>query len=311
LLPGADRAVTPEAPTVSATREATIVVTGATGHQGGAVARHLLRGGWRVRALTRDPTSARARALAALGAEVVRGDMGDPASLRPVFAGAHGAYSVQNPMIGGLEAEVRQGRTVADVASEAGVRHLVYGSAAPGVPGTGVGPWETKLRIEEHMRGLGLPLTVLRPMAFMELMTDRVYYPVVSTWHVMPRLMGAARPVGWLCADDLGAVAARAFAEPERFVGRDLRLAGDVRSIAECRALYRAALGRAPRRVPMPVWLFERIVGTDLTTMWRWLRANEIDLDPGPTRAIRPEAVSVEAWLRAQTASLAAMRGPR
>ena len=287
---------------MTATRGAPIVVTGATGHQGGAVARHLLKDGWRVRALTRDPTSAKARALAALGAEVVRGDMGDPASLRPVFAGAHGAYSVQNPMIGGLEAEVRQGTTVADAAREAGVRHLVYGSAAPGVPGTGVGPWESKLRVEEHTRGLGLPLTVLRPMAFMELMTDRVYYPPVSTWHVMPKLMGAARPVGWLCADDLGAIAARAFAEPERFVGRDLRLASDVRSIAECRALYRAAFGRPPRRVPMPAWLFARVVGPDLPAMWRWLGAHEIDLDTGPTRAIHPEALTVEEWLRTQKA---------
>src|SRR5687767_8990182 len=111
-----------------------IVVTGATGHQGGAVARHLLRAGWRVRALTRDPTSGKARALAALGAEVAKGDMGDPASLRPVFAGAYGVYSVQNPMISGLEAEVRQGKNVADVASEVGVAHLVYGSAGTGEP---------------------------------------------------------------------------------------------------------------------------------------------------------------------------------
>ena len=72
---------------MTATRQETIVVTGATGRQGGAVSRRLLADGWRVRALTRDPASAKARALAALGADVVRGDMGDPATLRPVFAG--------------------------------------------------------------------------------------------------------------------------------------------------------------------------------------------------------------------------------
>jgi uncharacterized protein YbjT (DUF2867 family) len=287
-----------EEPTVPATRQETIVVTGATGHQGGAVARHLLEAGWRVRALTRDPTSAKARALAARGAEVVRGDMGEAASLRPVFAGAYGAYSVQNPMIGGLDAEVRQGQTVGDVAREAGVHHVVYGSAGVGAAGTGVGSWESKLQIEAHLRALGLPLTVLRPMALMELMTDRVYYPPVSTWHVMPKLMGEARPVGWVCADDVGAIAAAAFAQPAAFVGRDLRLASDVQSIAACRALYRAVWGRAPRRVPMPVRLFARVVGHDLPTMWSWLGSHEIDLDPGPTRAILPTAQSVEAWLR-------------
>ena len=82
----------------------TILVTGATGHLGGAVARHLLAGGWHVRALTRDATSAKARALGSLGAQVVQGDMGDIASLRPVVDGVYGVFSVQNPMISGLEA---------------------------------------------------------------------------------------------------------------------------------------------------------------------------------------------------------------
>lgn len=98
-----------------------IVVTGATGLQGGAVARQLLEDGWHVRGLTRDADSKQAQALAALGAEVVQGDMGEAASLRPVFEGAYGVYSVQNPFIGGPEAEVRQGKNVADVADDVGV----------------------------------------------------------------------------------------------------------------------------------------------------------------------------------------------
>ncbi len=174
---------------MAAAGRGTIVVTGATGLQGRAVTRHLLQDGWHVRGLTRDAASARARALAALGAEVVRADMGEGTSLRPAFAGADGVYSVQNPFIGGPEAEVRQGTNVADAAKEAGVRHLVYGSAGTGQAGTGIPSWETKLRVEAHMRALGLPLTVLRPMAFMELMTDKKFFPVVSCrgYHAHPR----------------------------------------------------------------------------------------------------------------------------
>lgn len=281
----------------------TIVVTGATGHQGGAVTRHLLKDGWHVRALTRNRSSERARALENLGAEVLQGDMDDPASLQPVFAGAYGVYSVQNPMISGMEAEIQQGKNVADVALQAGVQHLVYGSAGVGMKGTGIGSWESKLQVEDHIHQLGLPLTILRPMALMELMTDRVYYPAVSTWHVMPKLMGASRDVGWLAADDLGAIAARVFAQPDRFIGQDLHLASDIRTIDQSREIYRAVMGRAPRRFPMPVWLFERIVGTDLTTMWRWLRTHEIDLGTGSTHEVHPEAMSVETWLRRQKAA--------
>lgn len=283
-----------------------VVVTGATGLQGGAVAHHLLKEGWHVRALTRNTASPQAQALAALGAEVVQGHMEDPASLQPCFAGAYAVYSVQNPFIGGPEAEVMQGKNVADVAKASGVQHLVYGSAGTGRKGTGILAWETKLQIEEHMKALALPLTILRPMAFMELMTEKKFFPAVGTWHVMPRLMGLARPLPWICVDDLGAIVARAFAAPERFVGKELALASDVRSLSECRAIYREVMGKDPPRFPMPSWLFRRFgfVGRDLTTMWRWLRTGEVELDTAPTRAIYPDAHTVHTWLSSRQATL-------
>jgi hypothetical protein len=94
----------------------------------------------------------------------------------------------------------------------------------------------------------------------MELMTDKGFYPPVSTWSLMPRLMGPDRPIGWICLDDLAAIAARAFAEPDRFVGADLGLASDVQSIAQCRQTWIDVNGRSPRRFPRTVreWLYQR-----------------------------------------------------
>jgi uncharacterized protein YbjT (DUF2867 family) len=266
------------------------------------VSRQLLEEGWRVRALTRNPSSKPAHALAALGAEVVQGDMEEPGSLQPLFAGAYGAYSVQNPFIGGPEAEVRQGKNVADVARQVGVQHLVYGSAGTGQRGTGIPSWETKLQVEEHMKALDLPLTILRPMAFMELMTHKKFFPQAAVWHVMPTLMGWSRAVAWLSTEDLGAITARVFAEPHEFVGQDLALASDVQSLAQCREIYREVMGRSPQRFPLPVWLFKRFgfVGKDLTTMWNWLRAAQIDLDTTQARAIHPAALNVREWLSQQ-----------
>lgn len=283
----------------------TVVVTGATGLQGAAVARHLLKDGWHVRGLTRNAASKQAKAIAALGVEVVQGDMGDAASLRALFEGAYGIYSVQNPFVSGPEQEVEQGKNVADVAKDVGVQHLVYGSAGTGRKGTSIPSWETKLQIENHMKALELQLTILRPMAFMELRTHRKFFPAASTWHVMPALMGSSRSVAWLCTDDLGAIAAKAFAAPHRFSGKDLALASDVQSLDECRSIYHEVMGRNPRRFPMPVWLFKRLgfVGRDLTTMWRWLRTATIDLDTAPTRAVHPDALTVRWWLSKQKAS--------
>jgi uncharacterized protein YbjT (DUF2867 family) len=231
--------------------------------------------------------------------------MGDVASLRPIFAGAHGVYSVQNPFIGGPEAEVEQGRNVADIARETRVQHFVYGSAGTGRKGTHVPSWETKLQVEDHLKELQLPVTILRPMAFMELMTEKKFFPSVGTWHVMPKLMGLNRQLPWLCADDLGAIAAKVFADPDRFVGQELVLASDVQSLEECRVLYRQVLGRNPPHFPMPVWLFKRFgfAGQDLPAMWGWLRTGTVPLDTAPTLTIHPDALTVRAWLSKQKAS--------
>jgi hypothetical protein len=130
----------------------------------------------------------------------------------------------------------------------------------------------------------------------MELMTDKGYYPSVGVWHMMPKLMGPSRPVGWLCTDDLGAIAARVFADPKTWGDADLNLVADVESIDQCKAIWREVRGQRPRGFPMPVRLFERFAGTDLTTMWRWLRTAEFDMST-EAREILPEALTVREWL--------------
>ncbi len=277
-----------------------IAVVGATGLQGTAVTRRLLQEGWQVRALTRKPDGEPARALAALGATVIRTDSADHASLERAFDGVHGVYNVQNHHISGYEGELAQGKNVAEAVARTGNPHVVYASSGMAVEKTGVGSWDTKVAVAEHMRRLGVPLTVLRPTAFMELMTEKKFYPPASVWHLMPKLMGQSRPVGWLSVDDLAVIAGKAFADPDAFVGRDLALASDVQSIEECRTIWCEVTGRAPRRFPMPKWLFERFSGTDETTMWRWLRDNDVDFDTRPTREIHPEALTVKAWLGAR-----------
>jgi uncharacterized protein YbjT (DUF2867 family) len=172
-----------------------IAVVGATGLQGGAVTRRLLQDRWPVRASTRSPDGKKARAIAQLGAEVVKADMSDPVSLERAFAGVHGVFSVQNHHMSGYEGEVRQGKQVAEVAKRVGVSQLVYSGAGPGVRGSGVGSWETKLEVAAYIRTLDLPATILHPTAFMELMTEPKFYPPASVWHLMPKITD--RPDWW------------------------------------------------------------------------------------------------------------------
>ncbi|MFO5546479.1 NmrA/HSCARG family protein, partial [Klebsiella pneumoniae] len=151
-----------------------VLVFGATGQQGGSVARALLHRGWRVRALVRDPFSAGAAALAARGAELVVGTFEDRAAMRSAMAGVDGVFSVQPSSPGGTvtdEQEVRYGITIADLAVECGVKHLVYSSgSATGETPTGVAHYDTKAEIERHIRRLPLAATIVRPATFMELL---------------------------------------------------------------------------------------------------------------------------------------------
>lgn len=277
--------------------ERPIAVVGATGRQGTQVVRHLLAQGWSVRALTRNPTSRKAASLGHLGAELVQANLENPASLEVAFAGAYGAYSVQQPIAGKIDVEIRHGVNVAYAAKATGVEHVVYASAGLGEKKVGIEQWDAKVEITRAMKALALPLTILRPTAFMELMVDPSFYPSIATWHVWPKLSGGEYKVSWISVRDIGAIAAQVFANPNKYLGKDLALAADVKSLNECRALYAEILDRRPPQFPMPTILFEKIVGKDLPAMWRWLRDHPVVVDTSQTYDIYPEAMNVRTWL--------------
>src|SRR3954463_16812025 len=126
-----------------------VLVTGATGKQGGAVTRELLRKGHRVRALTRKATGAAAQELARLGAEVVTGDLEDRSSVDAAMRGVDAGFAAGTPFEGGPESETRQGIHVADAAKAAGV-YLVYSSVANADRKTGIPHFDSKAEVEKH-----------------------------------------------------------------------------------------------------------------------------------------------------------------
>ena len=273
-----------------------IVVVGATGRQGREVVRQLIRDGWRVKGLTRKTESKKALAVRALGAELVPADLDDLKTLESAFQGAYGLYAMQPPIPGKPENEIQQGKNVSQAAQTAKVQHVVYGSAGPEKIRTGIKQWDTKLEVTQAMKSLDLPLTTLRPLAFMELMTDPSYYPNVI-WYIWPKITGGDRKIPWISVQDVGVIAAKAFAKPAEFMGKDFVLSADAQSLDECRVIYKEVKGKYPPRFPMPMFLFEKFVGKDIPRMWSWLRTHSVDLDTSQTRQIHPEAMSVRTWL--------------
>ena len=145
-----------------------VLVTGATGQQGGAVARALLARGHRVKALTRKPDSDAARQLVSAGADLVTGDLGDAASVLKAASGVGTVFLMGNSNEAGTGEETRQGIIAAEAAKDAGVGHLIYSSVADANKKTGIPHFDSKYLVEKHVAGLGIPYTISAPASFME-----------------------------------------------------------------------------------------------------------------------------------------------
>lgn len=274
-----------------------ILVIGATGNQGRAVVRHLLAAGMRVRALTRNPETKTARALLAAGAAVFQGNLDEPATVAHAMRGAHGVYLVTEFFKNGIAGEVRHGKLVADLCAESSVQHLVHASVGGADQRSGVPHFESKAEIERHIRGLGIPATFLRPTIFMEDLTDKQYFPPAS-WGMMPKLVGPDTPVRWISVDDIGAAAAGVFARRDEFLGAAVPLVGDVKSMTEARDVFARVQGRKPFALPMPTFLFRRLVSDELVQMWTWLAHHAMAGDVATTRALVPGVKDFETFLR-------------
>ncbi|QKW51082.1 NmrA/HSCARG family protein [Streptomyces buecherae] len=269
----------------------TVLVTGATGNQGGATARALLARGRTVRALVRDPDKPAALALRKWGAELVRGDLNDAGSLRAAMAGVDGVFSVQplayEPET--LATEVRQGKAVADAARETGVAHLVYSSVGGAERRTGIGHFETKAEIERHILALGLPATILRPVFFMD---NLLHYADAQGERVLELPVRPERPMQMIASEDVARFVDAAFTDPDRYLGRQLEIAGDELTFTEVAQVYERVTGTPTRLAPLPIE--ER--------MFAWFAEEGYRADIPSLRALRPDMLTFEEFLRARLA---------
>ena len=228
----------------------TILVIGATGQQGGAAARHLLNAGWKIRALVRDPRKDAAQVLEKQGAELVRGDLYDRASLDNALEGVYGAFGVTNYWLPdvGYEGEIKQGKSLADAANEAGVEHFVYSSVGAAHRGMGQMHFESKWIVEQYIEEIGLAHTILRPAAFMnnlEWRRARISNGILESLGIRQD-----KSTQLIAADDIGAIAAIVFSDPEQFLGTTLEIAGDELSEAQQAETFSRVIGRPVKLEP-------------------------------------------------------------
>ncbi len=273
-----------------------ILVSGATGQQGGAVARNLLKRGFAVRALTRDTGKVEAREMADLGTEVVSGDLEDRSSIERVLDGVYGVFSVQQFMEVGVEGEVRQGVQLADAAKAAGVEHYMYSSVGSAHKDTGIPHFESKWEVEEHVRASGVPYTVLRPVFFMQ-NWEYMREPILGG--TLPQPLDPDKPLQMIDAEDIGVFAAMAFENPEGWIGREVDLAGDEMTMPEIAGTFSRVIGRDVDFFQVPWEGFEEQMGEEYAVMYRWFNDHGYEADIAGLRKEHLGLVSFEQYLRA------------
>jgi len=269
-----------------------VVVFGATGSQGGAVVQHLLQHHqFHVRAVTRSAVSDKAKKLASThhgAVEVVEADMDKPDSLRKVIEGAYGVFSVQqSAMIVGYDREVAAGKNVADVSKALGVEHLVYTSVGGADRDTkNIKHFYSKRLVEDHIKSLGVPYTILRPVYFFE---NLFYQKADIETGTFAIALESNQKLQGIAVSDIGWFAAHAFANPNQWLGKELEIAGDDLTAAE----YAKELNAQHFRVPD-----EKLPNEDWVAMMMWFRSSGYKANIAELRKLHPGLQNFATWAK-------------
>lgn len=299
-----------------------IAVVGATGQQGGGVANAILDdpdGGFSVRALTRNPDSPAAKALAARGAEVVAADLDDEASVRAALDGAYGAYFVTAFWeYNDTAREQSQARNMAAAAKAAGLSHVVWSTLpdtrdhlaadderVPTLQGTYKVPhFDSKAEANRFFTDAGVPTTFLSTTFYFESFLE--YFPPArgADGTLVLALPMRDRKLSGIAVSDIGAVAYAIFRRGTELVGETINVAGENLTGAEYAERFAKEFGEAVTYQPVPV---DAVRGSgapgadDLANMFFYYAEHDAYFagarDPEAVRALHPGLRDFATWL--------------
>ena len=277
-----------------------ILVTGATGQQGGAVARELLAHGHKVRAMTRMPNGDNAKALGVLGAEIVQGDLDDATSLQRAVQGVWGLFALQNTWEAGVAREETQGKQIAEIAKKAGIQHYVYSSVGSADRRTGIPHFDNKWRVEEALRGLGFPsYTILRPVFFMENFLSPWFKPGID----QGKLMIGVKPttvLQMIAVGDIGTYGRLAFERHAELNGSAVEIAGAAHTMPDTARILGKAAGRTITFAQVPIEEVRKF-SEDFAVMLEWFDRVGYSADiPANAKAFGIRPTTLEEWANRQ-----------
>jgi uncharacterized protein YbjT (DUF2867 family) len=277
-----------------------VLVTGATGNQGGAVARALLKKGHKVRALTRKPDSAGALALKQLGAELAVGSFDERDALARAMTGVDAVFIMGTPFEAGMETETRQGIAAVDAAKAAGVKHVVYTSVSDANKKTGIPHFESKARVEEYLAKADVPYTIIAPVFFTENLIGPWFGQGLKHGVVSMALPGK-RPLQHITVEEIGAFAAMVLERREAFLGKRIDLGSTELTGEQVAEIFSRVTGKPFRYMELPLAQL-RSMNEDSALMFEWFDKKGYSANIAALRRDYPEVGwrSFEDWAREQ-----------
>jgi uncharacterized protein YbjT (DUF2867 family) len=278
-----------------------VLVSGATGQQGGALARILLKKGHSVRAFVRRPASPEARELERLGAELAEGNFEEPSTLEEAAKGMDAVFVVATPFEAGTEVETRHGIAAADAARAAGVPHLVYSSVAGANQATGIPHFDSKRKVEEYIEGLGVPYTIVAPVYFMDNLLAPWTLPQLKDGR-FPLALPPSRPLQQIALSDIAAFTGVVLENREEFVDQRVDIASDELSGWEVAEILTRVTGHEVHYVELPLEQVRQAMGEDGARMFEWFDQVGYSADIEGLRREHPEVGwhTFEDWAKGQ-----------
>jgi uncharacterized protein YbjT (DUF2867 family) len=271
-----------------------ILVTGATGQQGGSLARLLLQKKHKVYALTRNTQSPAAQDLRNRGANIVKGDLDDSDSLMRAVKDLESVFLMGTPFEDGTEGETRRGKLMADIAKENNIEHLVYSSVANADKNTGIPHFESKYKVEQHIKNLGIPHTIIGPTFFMEnllgpgLQQGQLALPLSSSTTLQQSAL-----------ENIGEFSALVLERRKPFLGKRIDIASDEVTGEQAAKILSNELRQRIRYVPVPL---EQVyqANEDMARMYEWYEKAGTGIDISSLHQEYPEVnwLSFRDWAK-------------
>jgi len=256
------------------TQQKSIFITGGTGNQGGAVVGSLLNDQrWNLKVLTRNPFTEKCKEYRNQGIEIIKGDLNNPSSYIDSLDGVYGVFSVQN-FIDGIETEIRQGKLLVESAKAVGINHFVYSSVSGADRKTGIPHFDSKHIIENYIKELSIPYSIIRPTSFYEnLLNPEVKKRILKGKLVMPLKPDLIQE--YIGVQDIGNAASTIFQNPDNFMGRTVTISSDSLSMIQVSELLSSTMERKIIYEKLPGLISRLVMGKNLYKMFKWINKNE------------------------------------